>query len=183
MNIFICLLRGINVGGKNSIKMDALKSVFEKIGCQNVNTFIQSGNIVFIHQQRDSKILVEKIAGQILSDLGLKIPLMVLTLQKFKQIVLNNPLANDGEKEISFLHVSFLSGTSDNKNKETVINGKAELEEIAIANEAVYLYCPNGYGRTKLNNNFLENKLKVQATTRNWKTTLKLLEIASSYEP
>ena len=174
---YISLLRGINVSGKNSIKMDALKKVFETLKSKNVSTYIQSGNVVFEHNETDLKALEKKIAARILSDFGLEVPVLVLTGQKLKQVVDDNPFANDKPKDISFLHVTFLSERPADNKTESIQDSKTEFEEIAFGDNAIYLYCPNGYGRTKLNNNFLENKLKVQATTRNWKTTLKLLEM------
>lgn len=179
---YVCLLRGINVSGKNIIKMDALKNLFQNMGAQNITTYIQSGNVVFEYPEINSSIIEEQIADQIFSDFGLEVPVMVLTQQKLKQIVDENPFAQDKTKEISFLHVTFLSDKPNAGNKEIILKNKAEAEDISLTDEAVYLYCPKGYGHTKLNNNFIENKLKVQATTRNWKTTLKLLEIASGAE-
>jgi len=176
---YISLLRGINVSGKNIIKMDVLKSLFENIGAQNVKTYIQSGNVVFEHLEADSKILAKKIAGQIYFDFGMEIPVLVLSKQKLEQVVTNNPFTKDKTKDPTFFHVTFLDDKPIAGDKETILANKSAVEEIVFSDEAVYLYCPEGYGRTKLNNNFLENKLKVQATTRNWKTTITLLEMAA----
>ena len=177
---YICLLRGINVSGKNSIKMDALIQTFENLGAQNVSTYIQSGNVVFEHSETKSRMLAQKISDQIYSDFGFEIPVLVLTTKKLQQVIDNNPFPKENTKEISALYVTFLSDKPESKNEMAILNHKTEAEEIVFTEVAVYLYCPKGYGRTKLNNNFLENKLKVQATTRNWKTTLKLLEMAAT---
>ena len=181
MNVFICLLRGINVSGKNIIKMNALRSSFEKLGAQNIQTYIQSGNVVFQHPETETADLEKRITDQVLSDFGLVVPVMVLNKEQLQKIVSKNMFATEAIKEISSLYVTFLSGKPLADGLKSVASFKAEHEQISFSDEAVYLYCPKGYGKTKLNNNLLENKLKVQATTRNWKTTLKLLEMASQY--
>lgn len=176
---YISLLRGVNVSGKNIIKMNVLKSLFENMGAQNVKTYIQSGNVVFEHLEADSEILVKKIADRIYADFGMEIPVLVLSKQKLEQVVSNNPFTKDKTKDPTYFHVTFLADKPIAGDKETILMNKSAVEEIVFSDEAVYLYCPEGYGRTRLNNNFLENKLKVQATTRNWKTTITLLEMAA----
>ena len=179
MKIFICILRGINVSGKNIIKMDALKQMFETLGAQKVNTYVQSGNVIFQYPDKNMENLETLIANRITTDFGYDVPVLVLSIDKLNRIIENNPFAEDPSKDIAFLHVTFLASVPKEFDNETVFSKRMGDEEMKITDEAVYLYCPHGYGRTKLNNNFLENKLKVQATTRNWKTTLKLLEMAA----
>jgi len=182
MQTYISILRGINVSGQNTIKMAELKSVYEQLGSQQVTTYIQSGNVVFESSETDQKKLAKKIHLQIQSDFGYDIPVLVLDIDSWQKIVEKNPFANDESKDPAFLHVTFLATSTEFNDKETIIAKRMEGEEIRFTTKAVYLYCPHGYGRTKLNNNFLEAKLGVQATTRNWKTTLKLLEIAKSVQ-
>lgn len=181
MTIYISLLRGINVSGKNSIKMVELVNMFEKLNFQNVKTYIQSGNIIFQYKNEATEKLEQIIYNQIKNEFGFDVPVLVLTSEQLQKVIDINPFIKDSSKEKSFLHVTFLAEPLvreyDNK---TIVGKKLESEEITITKNAVYLYCPNGYGRTKLNTNFLENKLGVQATTRNWKTTVKLLELAKS---
>lgn len=182
MQTYISILRGINVSGQNSIKMANLKTLYEQLGFQSVTTYIQSGNVVFESSETDQEKLSEKIHLKIQSTFGYDIPVLVLAVDIWQRIVENNPFSNNESKDPAFLHVTFLATAPKLDNKEAICVKRIEGEEIQIVSEAVYLYCPNGYGRTKLNNNFLENKLKVKATTRNWKTTLKLLEIAKSIQ-
>ena len=96
-----------------------------------------------------------------------------------KTIIENNPFAKDKGKDISFLHVTFLADIPPQVHKESIIEKRQGNEAIEFNTKAIYLYCPNGYGKTKLNNNFLETKLKVAATTRNWKTTNQLLKLVA----
>lgn len=139
---------------------------------------MQSGNVVFTSHTTKPEELAQTIARQIKKDFGLDIPVIVLSLAKLKDIIQHNPFVADSDKNITFLHVTFLSSKPDKIDRNAIEDKKLSGEEIAITDDAVYLYCPNGYGKTKLSNNFLETKLKVRATTRNWKTTNELLKIA-----
>lgn len=96
---------------------------------------------------------------------------IVLDTATLEEIIRNNPLTKDLSKEILFLHVTFLAEVPILFDTTGILGKKQGNEEIEFSDNAIYLYCPDGYGRTKLNNNFLESKLKVKATTRNWKTT------------
>lgn len=178
MTRYISILRGINVSGHKLIKMDALKSMYENLGFSNVASYVQSGNLVFTEKNTDPNILEQKISDQIKKDFGFDVPVIILTADKLKQIIDNNPFLNDSDKDESFLHITFLSSVPNNNNEFETIEDKAQNgEEIVLSGDVVYLYCPNGYGNTKLSNNFLETKLKVKATTRNWKTTNELYKI------
>ena len=182
MKTYIAILRGINVSGKNKIKMDALKSSFSELGFEKVQTYIQSGNVVFRYQETDSANLAERISKQIKDDFGFDVPVLVLGAEQLSNIIKNNPFAGDENKEAQFLHVTFLKENPVNVNEEKIKTYVNDGEEFVISDGAIYLFCPHGYGKTKLNNNFFESQLKVSATTRNWKTTLKLLEMAKEVE-
>ena len=178
MTTYISLLRGINVSGQKIIKMDILKEMFESLLFEHIKTYIQSGNIVFQYKKSENKDLEIKISNQIQKSFGFEVPVIVLEADELKVIIENNPFKDDKTRDISFLHVTFFSSRPEQINFEPIKKVKSQGEEIALIDRAVYLYCPNGYGRTKLTNAFLENKLKTRATTRNWKTTLELLKIA-----
>lgn len=178
MNIYISLLRGINVSGKNLIKMEALLKMYNSLGFSNVKTYLQSGNVIFSTTKSDSRRLTKEISDQIKIDFNLDVPVLVLTIDTLQRIIDNNPFLKDPNKEPEFLHVTFLSSPPGEYDTKTFEEKKSGGEEIVISTEAVYLYCPHGYGNTKLTNTFLEKKLKTGATTRNWKTTNKLLSIA-----
>lgn len=178
MKTYISILRGINVSGHKLIKMDALRNLYENMGFSNVTTYVQSGNVIFRGEDIELKILEKQISQQIEKEFGFQVPVIVLSIEKLQQIIDNNPFAEDKNKDQSFFHVTFLSSRPDKYDTNTIEDKKQNEEEISFSDNAVYLYCPNGYGRTKLTNNFLEAKLKVGATTRNWKTTQELLKIA-----
>jgi uncharacterized protein (DUF1697 family) len=178
MQIYISILRGINVSGHKLIKMETLQKLYESLGFQNVTTYKQSGNVVFTASESGINKLEQIISKQIEKDFEVIVPVIVLTMDKLKEIVDNNPFLKDSSKDPNFLHTTFFVSKPVNYNQNDIANKRQNGEEIVFSENVVYLYCPNGYGRTKLTNNFLETKLKVSATTRNWKTTSELLTIA-----
>jgi len=177
------MLRGINVSGQRLIKMDALRKMYENLGLQNVTTYLQSGNVVFTGDDNDVDVLEQRISQQIEIDFRFEVPVIVLTMSILKQVIDNNPLLNNQNIDSSFLHVTFLYSLPHHSEYKLIEAKKQNGEEISFSDNAVYLYCPNGYGRTKLTNNFLESRLKVGATTRNWKTTTELFKIAQTIVP
>ncbi len=176
METYIAILRGINVGGK-TLKMADLRKSLEKRDFKKVSTYIQSGNVFFQYQYEKPAVPEQKIQHAIKNDFGLDVSVIVLTTNKLKNIIAANPFKDDPAKDTSFMHVTFLQSAPENDNRASVLDKKTSGEEVVFSDEAVYLYCPNGYGNSKLSNKLIENKLKVAATTRNWKTTLKLLEL------
>ena len=180
MTTYISILRGINVSGQKLIKMDALKKMYENLKLENITTYVQSGNVIFSSSETDPRKLENKIGKQIEKEFGFDVPVIVLTAKTLEYIVKHNPLARDTKKDISFLHVTFLADQPKTFDKKSIEDKRGEGEEIQFSKNAIYLYCPNGYGTTKLNNNFLEKILKVKTTTRNWKTTNELLKLATT---
>lgn len=179
MTTYISILRGINVNGQKLVKMNTLKHMYENLNFENVQTYVQSGNVIFSSKQNDPETLEKTISSQIKTDFGFEVPVIVFNVETLKTIIENNPFAKHKLKDISFLHVTFLAENPTQIDKESIIEKKLSNEEIEFTSKAIYLYCPNGYGKTKLSNNFLETKLKVTATTRNWKTTNELLKLAT----
>ncbi|MCL7987439.1 DUF1697 domain-containing protein [Sphingobacterium sp. lm-10] len=179
MEIYISILRGINVGGHNKVKMADLKKMYEDLQFKNVQTYVQSGNVIFSTDITDIKNLEKAISEKIETQFLFKAAVIVLTVDVLRKVIGGNPYAKNKETNNAFLYVTFLAHNIQITDDALIIGKKHPEEEIAISSRAVYLYCPNGYGRTKLNNNFLEAKLGVAATTRNWNTTLKLLDLAT----
>jgi uncharacterized protein (DUF1697 family) len=179
MDTYISILRGINVSGHNMIRMDALKKLYEDIGFKQVQTFIQSGNVLFREKKTDGWILEKKISEKIAEMFGFTVPVLVKALSEMEPVLKNNPFVNDRHSDIKSLHVTFLSRVPEQTAIEK-INVQSGNDEFIISGNVIYIYCPDGYGRTKLNNTFFENKLKIVATTRNWKTVNELVNIAKS---
>ena len=178
MTTYISILRGINVSGQKLIKMADLQKTYEKLGFGSITTYVQSGNVVFTEKKATPKELAASISKQIAKDFGFQVPVIVFSINTLKQIIASNPFIKDREKDTAFLHVTFLSSPPPKFDEKTIEEKKQSGEAIAFTNMAVYLYCPNGYGKTKLTNSFLETKLQVSATTRNWKTANELARIA-----
>ena len=176
---YIAILRGINVSGQKMIKMDALKLMFESMKFKNVKTYIQSGNVVFQDKENDTDALAKKIQIQIQKQFGFEVPVMVKGEEELENVITNNPFFKRKDIDITKLHVTFLSSVPNQTGIDKIKDGNYSDDEYIIVDKAVYLYCPNGYGNTKLNNNFLENKLKVTATTRNWKTVNELFRMVN----
>lgn len=176
---YIALLRGINVSGQKSIKMTDLKSLFEKQGLTNIVTYIQSGNIIFESDETARDKLRSEIEIFIEKKYSFQVPVEIRTDKEFNKIIKSCPYAPvnleiDGTKVL----VSFLSSKPDKLKVADFMKFVVEPEKVVLIGREVYLYCANGYGKSKLNNNFIENKLSLKATTRNWKTVLKLDELS-----
>jgi uncharacterized protein (DUF1697 family) len=162
--------------------MDALRKSYESLGFRNINTYLQSGNVVFACNGEDPVELARAIRERVAGDAGIDVPVLVLPVGKLARIIDGNPFASDAGKDKAFLHVTFLAGQPAKFDSEAFEGRMMEGEAFVVAGDAVYLYLPHGYGSTKLNNGFLEARLKVTATTRNWKTTNELLRLAKSPE-
>lgn len=180
METYITVLRGVNLGKHNQIKMDALKQLFVSLGFTEVSTYIQSGNVVFQALQKSTDYWSQHIHDAILNTFGLDIPTLTLTLDELQQVAAAQPWAADSEKDRAFFHVTFLEKMPQEALLAKIEKEKYLPDEWKCIGKAIYLYCPNGYGNTKLSNTFLENKLKVPATTRNWRTTLELIRIGEA---
>jgi uncharacterized protein (DUF1697 family) len=180
MKTYVALLRGINVTGHNKIKMIELKSLFINLGFKNVTTYIQSGNVIFEANKSDTKKIEEQIISAVKNQFNYTINVLVITIDYLKTIFNSNPFLKRENIDITKLHVTLLKNEPNLESISQIRNLiKTNDDEFEILNKCVYLYCQNGYGKTKLNNNLFEKKLKSPATTRNWKTISKLVELSS----
>jgi uncharacterized protein (DUF1697 family) len=176
MHKYISILRGINVSGQKIIKMADLKFHYESLGLKCVHTYIQSGNVVFCSTTNNANKLRESIELKIKKEYNFSVPVMIITQQKLKTIISNNPF-NAAKIDLSKLSITFLNSIPEHTLVKNIDNYKSDHEEFVISEDVIYLYCPNGFGKTKLTNNLFENKLKVTATSRNWRTTNKISEM------
>lgn len=175
----IAILRGINVSGQKKIKMADLKALFEGLGFTDVVTYIQSGNVIFNSEVADEPELIKIIEQAITNQYGFDVPVLIRTHENISQIITACPfgevdLAVAGTKVL----LTMLAEIPNEENIQKLMTYVKSPEELVVKNKNVYVHCPNGYGRSKLSNVFIENKLKVQATTRNWKTIHKLKELS-----
>jgi uncharacterized protein (DUF1697 family) len=178
MTTFVAMLRGVNVGARNKIKMADLEALFVGLGHTEVVTYIQSGNVVFKSRSKTSTTVAQAIEERITRDLGLDVRVLVRTDDEMAKVARANPFRKSGA-EVARLHVTFLADKPDPELVRTVAAFDAGVDEFRVVGREVYLHCPNGYGNTKINNGFFEKRLQAIATTRNWNTVTKLLELAS----
>jgi uncharacterized protein (DUF1697 family) len=178
--IYISLLRGINVSGKNPLAMPDLKQMYESLGFVNVQTYIQSGNITFDAPKQDPEGLAKRIQTQIKVSFGFEVPVIVRTDQEFQNILENNPFLIKRQENINYLHVTFLATSPTTERAQKIRSVPQVGDEFILVGSEVYLFCPGGYGRTKYSNTFFEKKLERIATTRNWKSVIALANLAKS---
>lgn len=161
MTTYVALLRGINVAGHKRVKMSDLRARFLALGHQMVTTYLQSGNVVFASPKSGPPELAHEIEGEL------------------ADVVAGNPFLTRGVDPAT-LHVTFLLDTPDTARVDELIPHHGEPDQFEVIGREVYLHCPNGYGRTKLSNAFFERRLRVAATTRNWNTVTRLLELVGA---
>lgn len=171
MTTYIILLRGINVSGKNKLPMAQLRDLLNNLGFQNMQTYIQSGNIV-LQSDKSKKEISETIKKEIVTQFGYDVPVIIRTIKEWEEVISANPYAIENPKILGFVFLSDIP-------KETNIEINNTKEDVfTIYKDVIYIHCPSGFGKTKLTNNTFEKKLNVTATTRNYKTVLKLLEMS-----
>ena len=180
MKTYIVFLRGINVSGQKKIKMAELRIILEKIGFHDVTTYIQSGNIIVKTTEKNTKVLEDKIRTGILNAFGFEVPVLVKSKGSLENIFNQHPFVQGESFDNNKVYFVLLKQMPEQyliqaMDKETFLN-----ERFSITKDCVYLLCVKGYGNAKLNNNFLERKLNISATTRNYKTIKKLLELANA---
>jgi uncharacterized protein (DUF1697 family) len=175
---FIALLRGVNVGG-NTLGMERLRALCAELGAKNARTYVQSGNVVFSapgSAARWAAALERKLA----SESRLAITVIVRTAAEMAKVVAGNPFVNEKGIDPGKLHVTFLQRTPAKTALKRLDSLSAGADRLKLAGKAIYLHCPNGYGRTKLSNTAIEKALGVRATTRNWNSVNKLCDMAGA---
>lgn len=178
MTAYISILRGINVSGHRMIRMDDLKNACIELGFRNVRTYIQSGNLIFESDLTSTAKISDQIRKMILDVFGFEVPVLTLALTEFEDVVNSNPFSGDSTKDSAFFHVTFLAETPEVTKLEKLVEFDPRKESHGVVGRTVYLYCPDGYSKSKFTNSFIESQLNVVATTRNWKSTNDLLRIA-----
>jgi uncharacterized protein (DUF1697 family) len=178
MTTYIALLRGINVSGHRMIKMDELKKMLGDLNFTNIRTYIQSGNIIFDSEKNNSAYLEKQIEEKILNHFDFHVPVVIRTRAELDHIHNNNPFLGKRSEPTDKLHVTFFPEEPEPDHLKKIERHLFLPDEFIESGREVYLFCPNGYGRTKLTNQFFESKLKLMATTRNWRTIETLLQMS-----
>ncbi|HTR80917.1 MAG TPA: DUF1697 domain-containing protein [Bacteroidota bacterium] len=177
MNIWIALLRGINVSGQKIIRMEELRKVFESLHYKHVTTYVQSGNVVFTAVGTMPEQLRKSIERKILKVFGFEVPVIVKKLSEIEAVIKRNPFAKVRLKGREMIYVTFLAEEPSKATKEELEGVVDPLDEIRISHAEIYLLCRKGYATTRFSNAFIEKKLGTIGTTRNWTTVNTLLDL------
>jgi uncharacterized protein (DUF1697 family) len=177
MITYIALLRGINVSGHNKIKMSELKQLFVNLGFYDVTTYIQSGNVIFQSLQKNCSKLEEQITEQVNKEFGHTIKVLVITKKQLKTVFESNPFLKNKEIDIRALYAIILKSNYLAKGIKLLAPYLTNDEEVKIVDNCAYIHYPNGAGKSKLTINIIEKKLETIATSRNWRTITKLVEL------
>jgi uncharacterized protein (DUF1697 family) len=173
---YVALLRGVNVAGKNRLPMADLCAMFSSAGCVSVQSYIQSGNVVFQAAPEVAGGIAAAIEGRIAKDFGYRTPVVLRTTSELADTIAHNPFLAAGKPEES-LHVMFLADKPGSAAVSTLDPRRAPPDEFVVHKRDIYLHLPNGAGRSKLTNQYFDSKLKTVSTSRNWRTVNKLLEL------
>lgn len=176
MGAIVCLLRGVNLGGHKPVKMEILRALCDSLGLCNPQTYVQSGNVVFTCKERSLPALTKKLEAAIEKKFGFHSDVVLRTAAELKDVVARNPFAERKGIESSKLIVTFLAENPGPEIVKAVSGITGHPEEIHILGREVYVYFPDGMGRSKLVP-VLTRALKNVGTARNWNTVTKLLEM------
>jgi len=179
MPVYLALFRGINVSGHNMIKMDNLKKLMQAEGYINVETYIQSGNVVFEHPETSKEKLSKDIQNLMYKEYGYDVMIFILDKAELKQAIDNNPYTGPEPEGsgIKKYFVSFLNGVPTSAGLDQMFKYNRSDDVFKVVGNVLYLKLAQSAADSKLTNVFIENKLGLKSTTRNWNTTLKVLEM------
>jgi len=176
MSTYISMLRGINVSGQKKIRMADLRDLYESLGVGNVQSYVRSGNVIFDSDEQDADKLRNSIEKQIETQFGFSVPVLIRTKHDFQRIIESHPFA---QEEATRVLVTFLYEQPEASKWDELSHYTDKDDQFALGEQEIFLFCPGGYGKTKLSNTFFERKLNMVATTRNWKSVNALYEMAS----
>jgi uncharacterized protein (DUF1697 family) len=179
MPVYIAMLRGVNVG-RNSLKMERLREICADLGLKSARTYVQSGKVVFAAKGAPSQWR-GKLERALTGKIRLPVSIIVRTPAELRAIVARNPFLKRRDIDTAKLHVTFLTEVPGKEARDALNEIPTGKDEHYLSKQNIYIYCPNGYGRTKLSNNAIERALGVRATTRNWNTVKTLCAMARDW--
>ncbi len=174
---FICLIRGVNVGGNKLLKMDALRSLCDAIGVKGAKTYLQSGNVVF-RSGLDRGVLAKRIEDGIRKATGFEAKVILRTASEMREVIAANPFTAGRQRNPKAFLVAFLGGEIGKDARALLSKLKIDSEELHFGGRELYLYLPDGIAGSKLSNALTEKKLGVNVTARNWNTVNALLQLS-----
>jgi uncharacterized protein (DUF1697 family) len=181
MPVLISMFRGVNVGGHNKIKMDALRTLYESIKFEDPRTYVQSGNVIFRTKEKNSASLADKIQNAVEGAFGFRPAVILRTPDELRKAIAATPFAARNLEPGKIL-VTFLSGDPGPKAQATLLTFKSYPEELHLQRRELYIYFPNGAGKSKLPWSSVEKLLGTTGTARNWNSVTRMLAIAEELE-
>ena len=182
MPVVIAMLRGVNVGGHNKIKMEALRALCTKLKLRDACTYVQSGNVIFKTEERDLAPLAKRLQNAIERDFSFHPDIILRTSSELRDVIARNPFAKRRDIAPNKLLVTFLANDPGEEARNRAAKIKTEPEELRIDRREVYIYFPNGMARPKMAWPTIERMLQTSGTGRNWNSVTKMLEIAEKLE-
>ncbi|HKN25754.1 MAG TPA: DUF1697 domain-containing protein [Candidatus Acidoferrum sp.] len=182
MPAIICMLRGVNVGGHNKIQMEALRALCESLKLKSPQTYVQSGNVVFLSTEKNLALLSQRIQDAIERNFGFRPDVVLRTSSEMRHVIARNPFASRHGIDAAKLLVTFLAAEPAKLARESLLELDTRGEEIHFHGNELYIYFRNGIGKTKLSWAAVEKALNTSFTGRNWNTVIKLHEMAESLE-
>ena len=177
MTTHLALLRGINVSGHNMIKMEVLKTTLEAIGFQNVQTYSQSGNVFVDTEEENTAAVGFKIKQEIFKSFGHEVPVVVIGKADLETSLKNNPFLKEKDSDLKKLYVAFVSKTLQPDSMNDLRISQFKPDEANIDANRIYIKYAVGAGKTRFDQKYIEKKLNVTATIRNWNTVTQLLKM------
>jgi len=175
--VHLALLRGINVSGHNMIKMDLLKKALESIGFENVETYVQSGNVFVSSSEESSAKVGFQIKQEIFKTFGHDVPVIVLSAADLEACFANNPFLKEKELDTKKLYVAFVSKELRSDSINDLKISQFKPDEARIDGSRIFIKYAVGAGKTRLDQKYIEKKLNLTATIRNWNTVTQLLKM------
>lgn len=182
MPVLICMLRGVNVGGHNKIKMDVLRAICVSLKCEGPQTLLQSGNVVFRTANRNIVELSKSIEVAIERKLGFRPNVLLRTVPELRDAIVRSPFAKRSGIDPGKLVVTFLGAELNAQGRKALLAMDVAPEELHALGRELYVYFPNGQARPKLSWPRVEKIIGPAFTSRNWNTVTKLLQLAESLE-
>lgn len=176
------MLRGVNLGSHNRIKMDALRALYESLKFENPRTYVQSGNVVFRSKEKNSPALAKKIQSAISKKCGCSPEVVLRTTGEMRKTVAANPFPDQAKAEPGKVLVTFLAAEPPRDAEANLDKFKYFPEKLHLKGRELYIYFPDGAGRSKLPWSAVDKLLTVTGTARNWNSVMALLEIAEEME-
>jgi uncharacterized protein (DUF1697 family) len=182
MPVLIAMLRGVNLGPHNRIKMDALRALCESLKLEDPRTYVQSGNVIFRTKESNLVLLSKKIQSAIERKFGFRSEVILRSTAELRKVTATNPFAKRDGIEPGKLLVTFLASEPSPEARAKLLTLKPDPEELHHIGREIYIYFPDGAGRSKLQWSSFGRMLKTPGTARNWNSVIRMLEIAEQLE-